>query len=747
MNSEQQRFQEPTTEADAQNEQDAGLNLRNVLLVVRRRKALIATVTVLGLVFATFVVSNITPMFTATADVMIQTEGPSVVDFQAVAAGVGTDSVAVASQVQILMSRKLIEKLIEEAGLLEDPEFNPWRRERRPGLLSQLLGMLPESWGQALGLASPVAEPRDAADQLALEMGTVADAVLARLQVLPVRSTYVIELSFTSVDPAKAARIVNQLANLYIVDQLEAKFEATEQANAWLSTRLEDLRAQVVEAEGLVSTYRINANLGSENSQSLIEQQLTQANAQLTLAASDRAAAEARYQQVQALLQQQGSNSVAEVLSSPLIQSLREREAEAKRTLAELSTRYGERHPDIINAKAEIADLQATISGEVEKIIQNLANEVAVARARERSIEQTVNQLNERFNTERGDTVRLRELEREADATRQLYDTMLARFKETSEQENIQQPDARLISDAVEPRSPSRPKKDVIILAAGIFSFVLGVGLAFLLEQLNRGFRSLDQARQFLGMPGLVEVPLVRGGRPKLPQDLVMAAPTSAYAEAIRSTQTALALANVDDPPRVVAIVSSVPEEGKSALSASLARLAAQGGRRVVLVDCDLRRPQHHRMLGARRSPGLTEVLAGTATLDEVLIADDKSPIQVVTSGGEVPSPHDILQSQRMKALIADLRGRYDLVILDTPAILAVADGLIVANMADAALMVVRWEKTPREVAATAVRSLRSVGTKLMGLALSQVDQKVQARYGYSSYGYYYGRYKSYYSK
>lgn len=731
-------------------EEQDGLDIREWLRTLRRHKALIIAITVIGVVLTFLVLNDLTPRYTAVSKVMIKSQDSRVVDFESVMAGIGSDTAAVASQIEILTSESLVGRLVDEANLVEDPEFNPYLDQGETSWAKQLADETKAFISNTLAAIGLIPREKEETlspeEQAARERAAVIRAFRDDLVVEPVRMTYVIRIAATSVDPKKAADIANTLANLYIVDQLEAKFEATEQANNWLSTRLDDLRQEVVQAESLVNDYRATHGLGNTDDRSLVEQQLNEANSQLTLTRSDLAAAQANYDQVQNLLNNEGVASAAQVLANPLIQDLRSQEAEAKRRLAELSTRYGDRHPDIINAKAEIADIQATIQGEVAKIVQNLANEVAVARARVASIQGTVNQLSERFNVEQSDTVRLRELEREADATRQLYDTMLSRYKEVSEQEDIQEPDARLISEAPIPLDPSWPNKKPIIAVAGIAFLLFGGALAFLLEHLRSGYRNLNDIQQATGIPGLLEMPLLRRSA-KSPADQLMKDRTGAYAEAVRRLQTALALSNVDQPPKVICVVSSVPEEGKSTLVSSLGRSSTLGGRKTVIIDCDCRRPQQHRLAKASRNPGLTEVLAGEISLDEALVVDSESGVVILPSGHDVPNPANLLQSQKMRDVLNDLRQRFDLILVDTPAILAISDGLVAASISDATVMMIRWEKTPREVAGSTIQQLRQAGANLIGVVLAQVDQKKQASYGYSAYGYYYGRYKSYYAK
>lgn len=567
----------------------------------------------------------------------------------------------------------------------------------------------------------------------------------------------VILLTARSEDPKLAAALANTLAELYLVEQLEAKFEATRRATDWLNERVLDLRRQVEASEQAVEEYRRQHGLmrGRGKDTTVTEQQISEISTQLILARTKTAEAGARLRQVRTLVKSDGGvDSAAEVLASPLIQRLREQETDVARRAAEMATEYGPRHPKMINIKAELEDVRARIGGEVEKIVRGLSNELEVARTRERTLERNLEDLKTEaaeINVSQG---RLRVLEREAAADRALLDTLLARWKETGRREEIQHADARIISAAVVPGGPSSPRKRLIIGAALGLSTFLGVLLAFLVEHLDRGFRSSEQIETMTGVGTLALVPLLAGlrlGR-RSPVAYVLAKPASLFAESLRTLHTGLLLSDVDAAPKSVLVTSSLPEEGKTTISIAMARLLARNGRSVLLVDADLRRHQASRMLGFPDASGLVELLVREGTrLDDVLRCDEDSGLHVLAAGGSsVPSPPDLFDSTRMRELMQALHRTYELIVIDSPPIHVVSDARILSRLADRTVFVVRWGKTRRESAALGIKLLLESGARVAGAVLSMVNVRKNARYAYADSGYYgYGasrKYRRYYT-
>lgn len=734
------------------------VDLGEALRVLRRRYKIVLATVGLTLAVIALILFQVTPRYTAEAVIMLDTRKTQVADIQSVVSGLTADSAIIRSEVQVLGSRALAAKVVDKLGL----DMNP------------LLVDLTDDEEEQFASADRAAENADQADSASggllafFGLGKTAEqrAAEARargetrrqtaiqnlargLRVVNDGRSYVIRVSFESEDKELAAQVANAVADQYLVDQLEAKFEATRRANEWLNERIEELRVKVRDSEQAVQRYRQENQIVESKGTSINQQQLSELNTQLILTRSDRAQKEAQYRQLRNLLQS-GENVEAssEVLSSPLIQRLREQETEVLRKEAELSERYGDRHPTMINLRAEIRDLRRKIGEEVNKVARSLANEVEVVRTRERTLSESLRELERDASGISMAEVQLRELEREAAANRALFENFLTRFKETSTQQDILTPDARVISAAEVPLKPSYPRKSFTLALAFFFSLIGGVALIFILERLDQGVRTPQQLQDLTGVPGLGVLPSVagRGEDDAAPHDEILTNVTSKYSEAVRSIMTSLRLfTSGGDRSVVVLLSSSVPEEGKTTLAVSIARSAARTGRRAILVDCDLRRSAVAKLVGLPTASGVADIVRGDAGLDQAIMKDPRSELDIIVSKGGVKDPQKILGSAEFGQFLATLRGRYEIIVIDSPPVLAVSDTLVIAPMADATLFLVRWEKTPRPVAVGAINQFKSHGIALRGVIVSRVDADRHALYGYGDHGYYYGRYGDYY--
>ena len=725
------------------------VELHEVLRKLWRRKGLIVGITVALTVVAALVIFQISKLYTAEAMVMINYRETQVVDVEAVVSGLVGDVETIESEIEVIKSRGIAEKTIDALRLQESPEFNAALRP--PSAVSGLLdprNWIPANWLRVVGADS-------APDGLSEEEETegrrarIVDTFLGKLEVSSVGRSRVIRIAFASENPRTAAAVANQLADFYIVSQLEAKFEATERANEWLRGRLAELREAVKQSERAVEEFRQQSGLIQGKDATLKTQEISELNAQLVVEGIKRAEAEARLRQVERLLNgPDGAQAVSKVLRSPLIQSLREQQAEVDRKAAELAQEFGQMHPMMISIRAEATDLRQNIAAEIERIVGGLRNEVDVARAREDTLTAALGRLREEVGQANNDEVTLRALEREAEASRALLETFLTRSKETGSQEGFQQADATVISRAAVPRSPSYPPRTLLLIAAVAGAGLLGLILALGVEMLDHGFRSMEQIEREMGVPPLGLVPEVKGlvRLRRRPDAHILEKPNSAYAEAIRSLHTGLMLSSGEQPPKTVLVASALPREGKTSIALSLVRLLASTGHRVVLVDCDLRQPSAHKTFGAASQPGLVEVLLGTKCLEEVLITDSQSGARFVPAGEPVLNPADLLGSPQMGRLLANLAEGHDLVILDSPPVLAVSDARVLSRMVDRTLFLVRWVDTRRERVIAGLRQLVGAGGKVAGVALTLVDVRRHARYGYSDSGAYYGPLKKYYT-
>ena len=711
-------------------------DLNAALGIIRRRWQVVAAVVAAVTLLTVLAVFQATPRYSATSNIAVQTQKTQVVDIQDVVSNMAPDTATMETQASILRSRGLAAKLVDEQKLQNDPEFNAALKRGGFSLLS------PGTW-----FGSDADEPQRPLTPLeqARQRAAVVNAALGAFSIKVVPRSYVVTITATSTNPQKAAKLANALADTYINDQIEAKYEATKRASSWLEDRVNELRSQVVASDRAVEIYRAQNRLVGGTSGGVDGQQLSEINSQLILARSERAAKEAQLSQVRQLLASgAGLESSGAILNAPLIQSLREQESEVVRKLAELQATYGERHPRIINATAELRDLRGKISDEVRKIAASTANEVSVARAREQALLGSLNSLEGRVGASGQAEVRLRELQREADSTKTLYETFLSRYKETREKVDVQTADARLISAADVPLVPSYPRKRSTVMLAAFVALLAGLALAVAIEKLDNSVRGAETIERLGGGSVLTFVPVVKQ-KLERPEDIIIDKPQAMVAESLRTLRGSLTLTDVDNPPKVIMLTSSVPAEGKTFISVGLARVASQSGQRVVIVDADMRHPRVHKALGLENDQGLVQALSGASELGQLIKKDAATGIHVLTAGIGAANPADLLRSQRMATLVNLLREHYDLVVIDTPPFVPMTDSQNVSRLVDKVVLVVRWGATPVPVLANTLKQMHKVGAPLAGSVLSQVDMAMHSKYGYGDYGYHYAKYGGYY--
>lgn len=722
-------------------------DLKQLLRVLDERRKIIAVTMASVTLLVVLVAFQLPPRYTGTTQVLIDPRQNQILDLGTVFAGITPEAAEVDSQVQVIRSQALLERLVDQQNLTQDPEFNPKLREQ-PGLV----GVIKSTFNLVPKTLRRVFSPKEASAYVTREedaarlRSEVAQAFGKRLDVRRNAATLVIDIKVTSASPTKAAKLANSLANLYVVDQLESKFEETRRATDWLNEKLSLLRGDLRKSEEAVEAFKAEHNLLGAEGLTLDSQQLAEFHKNLILARTAREEAEVRLQQIREIYDSGGGSArVANVLTSDLLTKLREQDSVLMQEQANLATRYQARHPKMIEIQSERSNLRAKIRGEVNRIIQELENNVRIAKAREQALEQSLNQQTVRSEGENKLTIQLRELELEAESNRHIYEAFLGRFKSLSDQEGIQESDARVISRATVPRDPSFPDKKVVIGGGLLFSFLLGFGVALFLDRLDAGIRTVNQLEGLTGLRNLAVVPVLREATPA-PHEYVLRKPLSAFSEAIRGLHNSLFLSSPKEPLRAVVITSSLPDEGKSTLSLSLARLAARAGKRTVLVDGDLRRPSIYALVaGTSNERTIIDVIEGRATLDQAVVRDQESGLDVLIAreGGD-QSP-DLVNSSGMAELVKSLQALYDLVIIDSPPVLPVGDTLILSRMVDTVIYVVRWQSTPRDAVTNGLNLLNDAGANILGTALCQVDFERYTRYSYGDVGSHYRRYQGYY--
>ncbi|WP_336979186.1 GumC family protein [Brevundimonas nasdae] len=714
---------------------DDAIDLHALIVAFRRRLGLFVAVAAAVCLIVLALMLGQPAVYTATASLQINTRKEQVVAGQAVLSALDAEAAIVDTEVEVLKSPQLAAQVVQTLDLIRDPEFNTRLRS------SPLTKHLPR--------ATPA--PTDAQ----IERQQVIDAVRRRLTVRRVGLTYSMAVGFTSESPIKAARIATAFADAYLQSQLTAKFDANAQANTFLGARLEDLRRQVEAADAAVSAYRIDNGLLSAQGATLTEQEISAYNQQLALARAQQAEQDARLRTARAQMAA-GSNGddVGEALSSPVVQNLRAQRAAISTRVADLSVRYGPLHPDMIRVRQELADIDAQIQAEIRRVISNLDAQAQVARQRAASVQSSLDAARGALADNNAASVRLRELEGEAEAARTIYRAFLDRYRETSAQTGVEQADARIVSRAMSPTAQSAPNLMISLALGLLLGAAAGTGAVIIANAMQTGLSGPDDIERRLGVGAVGAVPLASSvataeDQTLHPIDLVVQRPLSVFAEAFRALRTSITpiVSVVGEPgARIVAVTSALPGEGKTTTAVCLARVAARSGGRVLLIDGDPRRRGVTRMLGLNPDHGLAEVLHGAAAWRNVLVLDPASGAQVLPLSGSGLSADDLFGAPPMTALLDDLRQAFDLIVIDTAPVLVLADARILAAKADTVVLLARWRKTPARAVSAAIRILGQSGVRLSGVTLSQVDVRAQAGLGYGQADYDYRAYRKYYA-
>ena len=627
------------------------------------------------------------------------------------------------TQVAVIQSHDLVGLVVDQFNLASDPQFVP-------------ASMLGDHTPQGKINARETA---------------ITSVINNHLKARRSGQSYVVSIDFTDHDPNKAAQVANAFAQTFIRQQLQLKVQAAKTANDLLNAQLASMRDEVERDAQAVANYEAAHNLVNTTSQGniLSQGEISALTEQLAQTRAAQAEADANLSTAKAQLAKGSSGGdVGDALSSPVVQNLREQRAVVSAHLANLQASLGARHPDVITAKGQLADIDAQISAEIQRIISNLRAQAQVAAGRTASVLSSLNEAQASLVTSNSASVELGELQRNADSSKEIYESYLAKAKQTAQQQTISQPDAQIASVAQPPIKPSSPIIPLDILVGLVLGLGAGVGAVVVRRMMDSTLRTQDDVETRLGVPYLAGIPTLASSVKKpetnSPIEAVVKHPLSGFAEAFRALATAVTLGEHD--VKVLAITSSLPNEGKTTTSICLAEILTLAGSRVLVIDCDLRRRSLNAALGANVKTGLLEVLSGKMTLSEALYVDERTRTHFLllpkTASATAKSP---LESPAFDALLAQTKEVYDYVILDFPPLLPIVDARVLAPKADAVILLCRWQQTPKRAVQHAIRLLQDVGVEPAGVALSLVDLKAQQRYGYGDAGYYYANYSDYY--
>ncbi|MBS0562669.1 MAG: AAA family ATPase, partial [Proteobacteria bacterium] len=686
----------------------------------RRRLALVACVVAIP-ALAALALHRIAPVYSASGTMLYDDGTFAAQELQSILRVDPTTDAVMSSQAEIARGLSIAERLTERLGLARSPEFNAALRpkgtiERAAAWLrTRLAGVLAPVAPAFAATLRPAPPPADPAPDPAAWRGTVL-AVQASLAVATLKSSRVLEVSFASRDPDLAARAANMAMRLYIQDQLDRKIEAVRRATAWLEGRVAELRAAVRTNEDRIASFRAEHGLMQGARAGLDAERISRLNEDLLNARNETLAAQGR---LDAARGRAGGGSEQAAIAPSVVQARAQRDQIAGQ-LQGLAAHLGANHPDTASLRSQLANADRSVAAETRRIVAASEAELRADRTRVAMLEDALRGAEAEQDRTGAAQVSLNAMQRDADAERTLLQSVQERLQQTAQRTAIETPDARIVSAALPPSEPSYPRRGPMMAAAAAAGVTSGLMLVYLLEIADGTLRGGEDLRLRLGLRCFALIPEVarrrlRGGRL---HDYVVDQPLSPFAEQVRALRAGLWLGRIR--PRIVAVTAARPSEGKTTVAIALARSAALAGERVVLLDCDIRQPSVGRAMGLDAEAGLTDCLQGEAALDDVIRRDEATGLAVIPSGGLEVNALSLFMSEAMAALLQTLRQEYDLILLDAPPAHALTDARVIAGMAEATLLCVRWRSTPVPVVRHALDLLAEAQASVVGAALTR---------------------------
>jgi len=710
--------------------------LREYLRVLIKRKW-----TVIGCLLTIFSIVTIatlkmTPIYRASGSIAINKPDYNLVNFKD-SGNMGAefyDPTDLDTEVNILQSDLLALDVIRRLNLDKMPEFGG-----KPGGPSSALSLDPLQADSARAAA-------------------LLGAFKSGLRVSLKPNTRIVVIQYTSTNAQVASNIVNTLASTYVEQNFKTKFESTMQASDWLTKQLEDLQMRVeTSQEKLVKYQKEHEILGTDEKQNIITEKLGELNKQLTSAEAERMQKESLYRLVQggdvdavataaSILESTGTGGAS---PSSLLTGLHTKQADLKIQVAELSTQFGPAYPKVAQLNSQLDEIGHQIELELKKMAERVKGEYLAALQQEQLLGAQFDRQKQEANKLNENAIEYSLLKRDVDTNRQLYEGLLEKLKEAGVTAGLKSNNIRVVDVARAPTAPTEPNIPRNLAFALVLGLTSGVGLAFLLENMDNTVRTTEQAQVVSGLPPLGMIPLgstnatSSGGFKRLNvasskevvELVTVSRPQSQMAESYRALRTSLLLSNLGSPPKVIMITSARPQEGKTTTSINVAIVLAQKGVRVLLIDADLRRPSVHKTLGMGPRSGLSNVLTGSATLEQTITRSPILPnLSILAAGTPPPNPAELLASAQMKDMLDDLREQYDHIVIDTPPTLSVTDAVVLSPRVDSVVLVIRSGQTTKQALRRSRDILMQVNARVTGVLLNAVDLSSPDYYYYYEY-------------
>jgi capsular exopolysaccharide synthesis family protein len=723
-------------------QEEKEVHLRDYWKVLKKRRWLVLAFFLIVVVTTAIGTLAMRPIFRGTTTIQINKENPQIVEFKEVFTINTADMDYYQTQYKILESRSLARRVIQTLNLSDHSEFLAKPESSRLEIWkSRILAHFP-GW---LAFLNPEAKDPSANREETARESSLINQFLDRLKVEPIRNSRLVKIHFDSHYSDLSPRVSTTLAEMYIQQNLEARFTATEQAKDWLARQLNDLKAKVERADEILQAFGSKHDIISlEERENIIMRRLTDLNEALTKSESERMAKESLYKQIQ----NQNLDSLPTILENKLIQEMKQASIQLEAEYMKLSQKFQPEYPDMKRLKYQIETIQQRIQAEISKIVAGIKNEYEASLRKESLLRMAFEDQKAKALEMKQKSIQYNILKREADTNKELYRALLQRMKEAGVSAGITASNIQVVDRAEIPTKPFKPDKKLNLILAAIVGLFLGVGLAFFVEYFDNTVKMPEDVEELIRLPSLGIVPeisydkrkQVESGNSFHPELVTFLHPKSIFSEAYRSIRTSILLSFSGKPPKTLVLSSPSPAEGKTTTAINTAIALSQTGAQVLVIDADMRKPKIHQIFGKENGAGLSSFLSGNSGLRSVIRNSQISNLYYIPAGPIPPNPSELLGSSLFKNTIQFLGELFDHILIDSPPLLGFADSIILSTVVDGVIVVVTGGKTSREELQRAKDALLQVDGKIIGVVINRVDLR-RNDYGsyYHKYYYYYG--------
>ena len=715
---------------------DEVIDLRQYFKIINKYKWRVFFLAFFVAIFAAVITIKMTPIYRATATLLIEAEQAKAISFEDVMGVDASRKEYYLTQFEIIKSKRIAKMVIERLHLAEQTEFIKKESfvSNAKNFIKSSLPFLPKS-KQIDYTAEELAQ-----QQMQFLLGAFSE----RLTISPIRKTQLVNIIFESEDAKLAAKVANAVGDVYIENHLNAKMGVTQKVEGWLTSRLFDLRIRLDKSEEKLQNYREQQNLiDVEGVVGLISKELAQTSQQLVQSRLEKN----KLESIMRVVNEYGRNnlarleSISEITSHKVIQDVKKEVIKTEQEVSKLAEVYGAKHPKMIAARAELNAVKTNLSKQIRELVTGIEKEVKTANANVQALNKELVRIRAEYQIITRKAYNYKKLKREVATNQKIYNAFFSRSKETEVTSDFSAAVARFTDRAYTPVLPVRPKKALIILLTFVATVGLGFVIAFVIEALNNTVKSSSDVENKLAQRMLGLLPMVaHKHNTDLNTHYFFEEKARQFSESVRTLRTSFVLTQLDKKSKVIEVTSSIPNEGKTTISTNLAFSLAQM-ENVLLIDADMRKPSICKRFGIPAyHAGLSNFIAGSESFDDCTFFDEKSNLTVMPCGQLPSNPLELLSSPKFAKVLADLSEKFDRIVIDTAPTQAVSDSLIVSRYADAVIYVVKADSTRFELIKSGLSRLIDVDAKIAGVVLNQVDMsKAGHLYGYHGYYDYYG--------